>query len=594
MVGVSFSVCCLLFLIIVAIFYFNKKKINNFDNRIFSIMIIINIIGTLIDVSGYFSFKLLGADNHINIIISKLYLIYFLSNGFCLMLYICNLSFEKFQAKLNIYILVFCIICLSVLILPIKIHFDGVVGYTSGESVNLAYGTGFLIIIIMLYSLIKSIKKIGPKKYVPLFAFAFLTLLTVLIQKINPQITLLLLSNTIVTFLMFFTLENPDLKMLEELSKAEILSEQTNDEKSNFLYVVNDIVNNNLNTAEKIYQNVNKLNPSPEIKEEMDDLKNLVDISRVKIRQTLDVSELDTRELYPINTKYDLKLLINSIYLQLKQNVNNNIDFRLNIIGNIPQELYGDSIKIKQVLTTIITNSIKYTKTGFIEFRVDSIIKFDACRLIFTIEDSGIGMSLLKQNEILSNHEELTPEELNEKDNINLNLKMIRKIINIIGGNLTIESELNKGTSIKINIDQKIAKEEQSNEEKTIEKYSNEIKNKQRVAIISTDNDEFKVIKKALKKFDINTETFIETLPCLTNIRNNICYDVIFIDENTDKIDAESFLYKVKMVEGYKTRIIVITPSKDFNRKKELINKGFSNVITLPINRDEIRNKIVE
>ena len=71
MISVSFAICCLVFLSIISIVYFSKKRIKNMDNKIFSILIILNLIGICIDVSGYFAFKALGVDNVLNIFISK-------------------------------------------------------------------------------------------------------------------------------------------------------------------------------------------------------------------------------------------------------------------------------------------------------------------------------------------------------------------------------------------------------------------------------------------------------------------------------------------------------------------------------------------
>ena len=117
-----------------------------------------------------------------------------------------------------------------------------------------------------------------------------------------------------------------------------------------------------------------KLNPSEEMQKDLDDLKVIVDNARVKIRNSIDVSQMDSMYLNTINTKYNIRLLLNSIYSMTKASVSDKVDYRLVINDKIPEELYGDSIKLKQVINTLLSNSIRFTNSGYIELRANCII----------------------------------------------------------------------------------------------------------------------------------------------------------------------------------------------------------------------------
>ena len=151
MIGISFSVCCFIFLIILLVSYFSKERLRTLNNKMFTILLIINIIGIFIDIGGFVSFKYLGVENKINIIISKIYLIYYLTYIFCFMLYIYNVSTKKLNKIFKFAIYIFSIICLIVLVMPIELHFDGIVGYSSGASVNLSYIVGSVMIFHFLH-----------------------------------------------------------------------------------------------------------------------------------------------------------------------------------------------------------------------------------------------------------------------------------------------------------------------------------------------------------------------------------------------------------------------------------------------------------
>ena len=232
MIGISFSVCCMIFLSVISFYYFPKEKIKNTDNKIFSTLLVINLIGTIIDVFGFFMFKTFSERNVINILISKIYLIYFFTYVFCLFMYVYRKIVSDRYNK--IIFSIFGILCFIIYYMPISIYFDGIIGYTSGMSVNFAYFIGSTLIAAMIFLCIFFRKKIG-KAYVPILWFVFSMAIVLIIQKINPQITLLLLCNTVVTVIMYFTIENPDMMMVKQLNFAREQADKANNAKSEFL-----------------------------------------------------------------------------------------------------------------------------------------------------------------------------------------------------------------------------------------------------------------------------------------------------------------------------------------------------------------------
>ncbi|MCI7554102.1 MAG: ATP-binding protein, partial [Tenericutes bacterium] len=233
----------------------------------------------------------------------------------------------------------------------------------------------------------------------------------------------------------------------------------------------------------------------------------------------------------------------------------------------------------------------KYTSKGFIEMRVNSIIKYDVCRLIIVIEDSGKGIDVLKHNEIMSNHDDLTKSEINNIDDSNLNLKVVKKMLNLIGGTFTIRSEEGMGTSVQVIIDQKIVPDEITSEEKSILKYNENLLKKKKIAVVSINADSIKVIKSVNRRVKNDLFLFDVTKDLLDELRGGKHYDLVYIDENMDKIDARSFIYKIK-VEQIACNVIVISSNKDFNNKKDLLDLGFKMVLFEPIKKDDVSESI--
>lgn len=594
--GIYFTIEAFIYLFILMIIYFNKRILKSEENSVYTVLIIITffeiVTEIILDFVGPF-YKTMPA---LSFSVARLYCVLLIIWNCHICLYITIVSLKMKQKEelvnkvRNILLIVCCIFVIVSLFLPIYFKYGNDIAYTYGGGVNTVYVSGFFYIIISTLLFLWNYRQIKDKRFIPTIVLITFGSICSLIQFKNPALLLTTAVHTFITFLMYFTIENPDLKMIEELSKAESLSESTNTEKSNFLFTVTNDINNSLNEAEKIYMNIKELHPEENVLEQANRLKALIDVSRIKTRETIDVSELDSKVLRPITTKYDPNLLIQSIYNQLKFKINDKVDFRLNI-NELPKELYGDSIKLKQIIVTLLNNAIIYTKEGFIELRINTIIKHDICRLIISIEDSGTGIDLLTQKQILSNHDELTEEEIKGKDDLNLNLKIVKKMISLMGGSMTISSIINKGSTIKVIINQNIVKEEKDKELKLIQKYSEEIQNKKRIAIITQDKEHLKILKKVTKKEDLIIDEFDVTLNCLINIRKDIKYDLIIIEEDMEKIDARSFLYKAKMTNNFSAKVIVLSSTKDFKVKKELFNLGFD-IISVPINKEDAKNKI--
>ena len=577
----------LIYSIVLNVVYFRKNHLQTQETKYYSILIVFNLFALIFELICGILGHTLPDSSVISILFTKVFMTYLTVFSCFICLYIYMICFSDKPKFFNIvkYSLLSILVVgvLFILYLPISTYN----GYATGQSVDFVFAIGTIFITLGLIPIFIRYKHVNLKKTIPFILFMLGNVIVAIIQKYNPEITITTSVECLVMFVMYFTIENPDVKMIEELTKARSLSEQSANEKNEFLSVVTDDIQEKLNRVEKIYDDMCKLNPSKEMQEDLDDLKVIVDNARVKIRNSIDVSQMDSMYLNTINTKYNIRLLLNSIYSMTKASVSDKVDYRLVINDKIPEELYGDSIKLKQVINTLLSNSIRFTNSGYIELRANCIIKNDVCRLIISVEDSGKGINIYKQNEILSNHDDLTKEEINKIDDKDLNLKMVRKIINIIGGAFSIDTNKGNGTIVTIYVDQKIA-DDKSNYEKQIAEYSDKLLKLKKVALISSDLNDIKVIKSICKKKEYEFEYYDMTKKCLDDVRADKHFDIIVIDENMDKIDAKSFLSKVKEVKSFDGKVFIITNNKDLKSKKEMLDLGFKSILIRPLNKKDL------
>ncbi len=588
MISICFSISCLAFITIIASFYFSKSRLKNVDNKIFTILVITNIIGIILDVGGFVSFKMFGTENILNVFISKIYLIYYLTYTFCLMLYVYNVSFSNFFKIVKKLVLAFILVCFIIFLLPTSVRFEDSIAYSYGPSVNLGYVFAFIFMIFMMVCMFIRIKKIKSKVYLPLLVFILLTFVSLIVQKMYPEITLLLLSNSVVTTLMYFTIENPDIKMLSEIYKNKELVEQTYVDKSNFLFEMTQEVRSPLMNLSNLCKSIKDEDDIDTIKEKLKLINNRVRELDFVVNDVLNVSSLDVQKVKFIRNKYSLKNIYEDLVNKVNFSISNSVEFRSKIPENIPF-LEGDSIKLKQVLLSLLLNSVKKTKEGFIEFRVDTIEKYDVCRLIFTITDSGTGMSIDKINEILSTTSEFDSNDIKELEKSDFNIKLCQKIAKAAGGNLLIKSNPGKGTEIILTIDQAIYNP--SSKESIIDKYESAIVNK-RVLIISQDKEINNIIKKRLQEENITTSIILNGNDGIDKIKSKKTYDYIIIEDEMNGINGYNTMKEINKINSKLPLIVLLKENKE-NIKDHYIDDGFKDYI-IKENVIEDLNRIIK
>ena len=577
----------LIYLVVLIVSYFSKSHLKTKENKYYSILLIINFIGLLLEILCGILGNKLPDDTMICHFFTKLFMCFMTYFTLTLTIYIYSLCFEKnenvFNRIKNLTCIVGMLSTFIIFVLPITTGN----GFATGLSCDYTYNVGTVAITASIITIFCHIKTVKMKKVLPFLAFTLFNIIIVFIQRINPTVTLTTSMESIVLFIMYFTIENPDLKIIEELTKTQAMTEASNAEKNKFIFSITNDIQDKIDKLDKLYLEMSSCNSLEIINEDLVKSKNIIDTARNKIRNTIDVSSLDVRNLNEVKNKYNPKLLFNSIYYNYKNKLDKNIDFRIIMEDNIPNELYGDSIRVKQIVSTLLGNAFKYTKDGYVEFRINSIIKSNICRLIIVVEDSGCGIDVFKQKEIMSNHEDMTNAEIINKDNLELNLKLVRKIINIIGGTFIIESGLTKGAKITVTLNQEIVTSNNDTIENKYKDYYNDIKN---IGVISSNEKNVRVVKSIGKKNGDVVESFDMTKTCLDKIRNGESFNIIVIDEDMDKIDARSFLDKVRQVDGFKGKVFVITKNKSINLKKELKEYGFDAVLINPLNKKDIED----
>ena len=587
-----FTIYSLFYSVLLNIVYFARKRLVTFENKIFEKLMITNLIGVILAIGSYFTIVNIDKYPIFNVIVSKGYIVYLLTWITLFSVYIFAISIDdsknrkkKINRIIKGFSILYVIFLIVIIIKPLYYHNAGGAVYSYGPSANVMYVVSSVYIAIWIVRLIINYKKIRDKKYLPIFAFMLLGVVVIIIQKSHPELLLMTSMETFIVFLMYHTIENPDMKILEEVHRAKEISDNANEEKTMFLYNMTNEIRNitkdiDYSADEILDEMSNKKVDVEVINDAAREIKGSTAKFTTMTNEILDINSIDSASIKIYNDKYNVKLIIKELVTVYSKKCNvKNIDFRPSIASDIPEYLYGDSVGLKQVLDIILDNSVKYTSSGYIEFNVNAIIKNNIARLIITVEDSGTGMKADDIIKVFNKKNDHNEDSLN----LNNNLYNAKALITLMGGTIIPSSIYGTGTTMKIVLDQKVAKEA----DEKLDKYE-EVYDKKKILLVDDNISTEKIVSKLLKDTNIELDYVSLGKEALDKIRGKEKYDLILLDEVMDPLDGVTVMKKFKDIRNFKTNVILLTRNNEYEYNEEYLKYGFSGYLLKPISKDKL------
>ena len=585
--------CSLFYLMLIGTVYFVKKKIDTEDNKIYKKIIIINIIGLIIDI---FQYVLITnyAPEFIIMVVNKMFLIYVNTWTYMFLKYILQISSKgKINLKINSMTKVLYILFNIVsLILPIHYNYDPKVGmYSYGIAVNFMYGVGSFYMLLMSISMFANYKKLDinkKKKYIPLFCFLILGAIEAAVQIKYPTMLLLSPLETFITILMYFTIENPDAQIVSQLNIAREQAEQANNAKTDFLSNMSHEIRTPLNAIVGFSQSLEKEELSNSAREDVKYIlsasDNLLDI----VNSILDISKIEANKLEIVNTQYDINEVLDDLCALTKARLGEKpIEFKTNFDASLPKILFGDYVRLKQICLNLLTNSVKYTKEGFIEFKVDYIRKGDVVRLIMSVEDSGIGIKRENIDKLFSKFERLDLEKNISIEGTGLGLAITKKLVELMGGSIVVQSEYGMGSKFTVAIDQRVVRPED------IQIYKKDVEeiqsyNGKKVLVVDDNKLNLKVAEKLLGEYKVTIQLVNSGDESIEKIKDGEIYDLILMDDMMPHKSGTETLKELKALPDFNMKVVVLTANAITGMKEKYLSEGFDDYLAKPIDKNEL------
>lgn len=599
MTNLYFVLCAFIFSTIIFIILVRKKMFGTIEEIIFRNMVFIEVLeSAFASLIIYLAYKkpesnLIFLFNRIDFSLLLLWVTYFAS-------YFFFVSFQPNNDKIKMlvkhaYIIdVVPIVLCSVL--PIYVVNSNNIMYAYGPSVNIIYGVVGIAFAVIFMSVILNIKKIISKKYIPFYALIILAIAVVAIRIIDPSIVIISYGISLVNLIMYLSLENPDEKIFKIEEKMKNVAIEANKNKSNFLSNMSHELRTPLNVVVGLSEDIDSYKDMvpKDVQEDSIDIQNASNTLLEIIGNILDISKIESGKFELVPTYYDPKEEFESLSKIMRTKVAEKpIEFTVSIDPELPKVLYGDRIRIKQIINNFLSNAIKYTDRG----KVDFIVKWikESSALDIRISDTGNGIKPEDMDKLFTKFERLQVEKVSAVQGTGLGLAITKELIELMNGTVNVESEYKKGSVFKVLLPQTIGSEVELNKLKNQANYGSiqlDLTGK-KVLIVDDNELNIKVLKKAIKNYNFDIDTCTDGQVALNKL-STVYYDLVFMDIRMPSMNGVTVFEEVHKMIGFRTPIIALTADAMTGSKEKYLELGFADYLAKPFSRRKLAEKIAK
>ena len=591
-----FTISGLFCIVLLMILFFSKSRIDSKETKLYGFMLISSFFDIVLVLAELIITYYFLDDVNMYLVkgLNKIDFIHYIMWPTLLSLYTIYVTYldeEKYNKVKKIFLTLDIIAILIEFMLPINIISTKEVMGVTGIGPAFVFLISSFYVIVNIIILIKNYKKIKNKKNLPFLFFLIFIIIAMLLRVYNPTLIVIPAIIVYINMIMYFTIENPDVKLIEEINIAKESAIKASNAKTEFLSNMSHEIRTPLNAIVGFSEALQSDERIPvEAKEDIKDIVMASDSLLEIVNGVLDISKIEADKLEIINTTYSPKKVFDELVVLTRGRLGfeKQIEFKTSFSSDIPATLYGDYARVKQIVLNLLTNAVKYTNEGYINFTVECVnINKDLCRLIISVEDSGIGIRKDKIDKLFTKFERLDEERNITIEGTGLGLAITKKLVELMHGKMVVQSIYGKGSKFTVSLDQKIVatKEKEEIKEKTVVKGNYKGK---RVLVVDDNKLNLKVAERLLREYNLFVDEVASGFDAIDRINMGVPYNLILMDDMMPKMSGCETLKELKKNKDFHTKTVALTANAISGMREKYLSVGFDDYLAKPIKKEEL------
>lgn len=631
--NISYEVSSTIFLIVLLFFIKMQYDINTDLNREFRKLAWMGLVATVLDVTTAITISYAHIiPVQLNTILNTLYFVSVALLGYQMMYY--DLLFIYQDVKKNVFIRfnrwfvgVYFLMLIFNMFTGYFFYFSQDGEYVKGPTYLAVYVVPSYFVICSSIFLLCNYRKFRTWQRASIIIFAFFQLCGLALQMlVFPDTLLALFMSSLGLMMMLFTMETPDYQKLkvtieelsatkkvaeeakEEAEKAKEIAQNANRSKSDFLANMSHEIRTPINAVLGMDEMILRDCEDSQILEYAEDIKRAGGMLLSLINDILDFSKIESGKMDIIPVDYDLGILLNETVEMVRPRANEkSLELVMEISPDTPTHLNGDEVRIRQIITNILTNAIKYTNKGKVTLTVSGKqLSEEKTELYVSVKDTGIG---IRKEDIGHLFESFTRVEESRNRNIEgtgLGLSITMRLLNLMGSRLEVDSTYGEGSDFYFYLEQQRKDDKVVGED--IKKYCKKAKGIKgelsnefyaplaRLLVVDDNKVNLKVFKGLLKNNNMQIDTAMSGKECLELMKENH-YHIVFLDHLMPDMDGVETLNKAKMLKNSKSQdavMIVLTANAVSGAREKFLQEGFDDYLSKPISLPLLKEMILK
>lgn len=591
-----FTISGLFCIVLLMILFFSKSRIDSKETKLYGFMLISSFFDIILVLAELIITYYFLDDVNMYLVkgLNKIDFIHYIMWPTLLSLYTIYVTYldeEKYNKAKKIFLTLDIIAILIEFMLPINIISTKEVMGVTGIGPTFVFLISSFYVIVNIIILIKNYKKIKNKKNLPFLFFLIFIIIAMLLRVYNPTLIVIPAIIVYINMIMYFTIENPDVKLIEEINIVKESAIQASNAKTEFLSNMSHEIRTPLNAIVGFSEALQSDERIPvEAKEDIKDIVMASDSLLEIVNGILDISKIEADKLEIVNTTYSPKKVFDELVVLTRGRLGfeKKIEFKTSFSSDIPATLYGDYARVKQIVLNLLTNAVKYTNEGYINFTVECVnINKDLCRLIISVEDSGIGIRKDKIDKLFTKFERLDEERNITIEGTGLGLAITKKLVELMHGKMVVQSIYGKGSKFTVSLDQKIVatKEKEEIKEKTVVKGNYKGK---RVLVVDDNKLNLKVAERLLREYNLFVDEVASGFDAIDRINMGVPYNLILMDDMMPKMSGCETLKELKKNKDFYTKTVALTANAISGMREKYLSVGFDDYLAKPIKKEEL------